>query len=61
MQTLWAKIRVLESEKDIGVIINSNMKFSDQIKSVTKRANNTSGMIERNFEYINKDVAILFP
>ena len=49
------KIRVMESEKDLGVIINSDMKFKDQVTSVAKKANKTPGMIKRNFEYLNKD------
>ena len=35
------KIRVTESEKDLGVIINSDMKFKDQVASATKKANKT--------------------
>ena len=35
------KIHVTESEKDLGVIINSDMKFKDQVASATKKANKT--------------------
>ena len=45
----------MESEKDLGVIINSNMNFKDQVASAAKKAIKTLGMIKRNFEYINKD------
>ena len=31
------------------------MKFKDQVASAAKKANNTLGMIKRNFEYVNKD------
>ena len=50
-QKLW----VTEFEKDLGVIVNSDMKFKDQVASAAKKANKTLGMIKRNFEYVNKD------
>ena len=37
------------------MIINNNMKFKDQVASAAKNANETLGMIKRNFEYINKE------
>ena len=46
------KIHIMKSEKDLGVIINSDMKFKDQVASADKKANKTLGMIKRNFEYI---------
>ena len=49
------KIRVTESEKDLGVIINNDMKFKDQVASAAKKANKTLGMIKRNFKYVNKE------
>ena len=33
------KIHVMESEKDLGVIINNDMKFKDLVKSAAKKAN----------------------
>ena len=39
-------IQLMESEKDLGVIINSDMKFKDQVASAAKKANKTLGMIE---------------
>ena len=48
------KIRVMESEKDLGVIINNNRKFKDQVSSAAKKANKTLGMIKRNFKYVIK-------
>ena len=49
-------IRVTESEKDLGVIINNDMKFKDQVASAAKKANETLGMIKRNFKCVNKEV-----
>ena len=34
------------SEKDLGVIINNDMKFKDQVASAAKKANKTLGMIK---------------
>ena len=41
-------------KKDLGVIVNSEMKFKDHVASAAKKANKTLGMIKRNFEYVNK-------
>ena len=41
------KICVTESEKDLGVIITSDMKFKDQVASATNKANKTPEMIKR--------------
>ena len=49
-------IHVTESEKDLGVIINNDMKFKNQVASAAKKANKTLGMIKRNFKCINKDM-----
>ena len=50
LQTLWGKMRVTESEKDLGVIINNDMKFKAQVASAAKKPNKTLGMIKRNFQ-----------
>ena len=55
LQALWTKIRVTESEKDLGVIINNDMKFKDQVASAAKKANKTLGMIKRNFKFVIKE------
>ena len=44
------KIHVTESEKELRVIINSDMKFKDQVAYAAKKAHKTLGMIKRNFE-----------
>ena len=49
-----AKIRVIESEKDLGVIINNVMKFKDHVASAAKKANNTLGMIKKNSSVLIK-------
>ena len=50
---------MLQSEKDLGVIINNDLKFKVQVASAAKKANKTLGMIKRNFEYINKNAFVV--
>ena len=49
------EIRKTESEKDLGVMVNADMKFKDQVSAAIKKANRTLGMIKRNFNYINRE------
>jgi len=46
-------LRKSEGEKDLGIIVNKDMKFSGQVSSAVKKANRTVGMIRRNFQYLN--------
>ena len=50
------EICVTDSEKDLGVIIDKNMKFTSQVASQVKKANKVLGMIKRNFEIGSKEV-----
>ena len=43
------KICVTESEKDLGVIINSDMKFKDQVVSAAKKAQKNTWNDKRKF------------
>ena len=52
---LYRQQYVLLTLKDLGAIINSDMKFKDQIASAAMKANKTLRMTKRNFEYINKE------
>ena len=51
-----SELRATETEKDLGVLIDRDMKFSSQVMSQTKKANKVLGMIKRNFQTINKDL-----
>ena len=54
---LYGKIlRETNSEKDLGVIVDKDMKFKSQVAAQTKKANNTLGMIKRNFECVNQEI-----
>ena len=49
------KLHVIESENDLGLLMNSDMKFKDQVASAVKKANITLRMIKRNFKCVNKE------
>ena len=50
------KLKKATSEKNLGAIINKDMKFKDNITTQIKKANRVLGMIRRNFEYVNKNM-----
>jgi len=49
-------LRVSDNERDLGVIVDKNLKFSEQCKSVAGKANSTLGMIRRNVVSRNKNI-----
>ena len=49
-------IEKVESEKDLGVIIDSKLTFTKHINSKMKIANRNLGLIFRTFTYIDKDI-----
>ena len=49
-------LRETNSEKDLRVIVDKDMKFKSQVAAQTKKANNTLGMIKRNFECVNQEI-----
>ena len=50
------QINKSKEEKDLGVYISTNMKFSKQCAETTKKANKIIGMIKRNFNNFDKKV-----
>ena len=48
----------VDSHKDLGVIINNNLKVDSQCKEAYKKANMQLGFIARNFHFKSKDVII---
>ena len=49
-------IEKVESEKDLGVIIDKDLKFSEHINSKIKTANRNLGLIFRTFTYLDKEM-----
>ncbi len=52
------KIEGVQCVKDLGVTIASSLKFSQQCKDATGKANKMLGFINRNFSFKNKDVIV---
>ncbi len=53
------KLESVHCVKDLGVTIMSNLKFSQQCKDATGKANRILGFINRNFSFKNKDIILL--
>ncbi|MES9884076.1 MAG: reverse transcriptase domain-containing protein, partial [Sedimenticola sp.] len=49
-------IQEVNEEKDLGVVMDKNLKFVSHIQTVVKKANRILGVIKRTFKYIDKDV-----
>jgi len=45
-----------ESERDLGVMVNSKLTFSEEISSRVKKANTIMGVIRRTFTYLNPKI-----
>ena len=50
------RLKVVNVEKDLGVIIDSSLSFDEHISTVVKKANSLMGMIRRSFLYLDKDM-----
>ena len=48
-------LEVVKEERDLGIIIQSNLKVSKQCAKVVKTANRILGMIRRTISYKSKD------
>ena len=52
------QLRSSECEKDLGVLVDSSMKFSEHCNEVAKQANSILGLISRTINNKNKDVIV---
>ena len=52
----WDWLDPVDQEKDLGVIISSNLKVSDQCLETKNRANKMLVIINRNVVYKSKEV-----
>ena len=58
MQTETGEIKVkkVQSEKDLGVIFDQKLKFTEYINSKVNKANRNVGLIFRTFTFMDKDM-----
>ena len=50
------ELEKVESEKDLGVIIDQNLNFRDHINSKVNIANRNLGIIFRTFTFIDEEI-----
>ena len=50
------RLKIVEHEKDRGVVFDSKLKFEDHIPRSVKKANLFIGMIHRNFVFLDRDI-----
>ena len=50
------RLKIVEQEKDLGVVVDSQLKFEEHITRIVKKANSVMGMIRRSFLYLDKDM-----
>ena len=53
------ELETIESEKDLGLIVNNKLDFGDQIKNCLSKANKMIAWISRNIICKSKDVMVL--
>jgi ribonuclease P/MRP protein subunit RPP40 len=49
---------ISNKERDLGVIVDSSMKFHEQCNTAIKEANKTLGLIRRNIKCKDKDIVV---
>ena len=55
-ENLTNKLNSVTTEKDVGVIFSSNLKFDEHISNVVKKANSLTGLLKRSFVYLDKSM-----
>lgn len=55
---LGSEVEKTDLEKDLGVLISSDLKFSKQCIEVEKKAQKLLGYIKRQFKYRNKEIVL---
>ena len=52
------KIQNVDSENDLGLIVDRGLKFSEHINKKISKANKTLGLIFKSFAFMDKDTFI---
>ena len=53
------KLKTVESEKDLGVYIQNNLKFDQHISHSVNRANKLVGLIKHAFSFLNEETLLV--
>ena len=48
-------LETVDSESDLGIMFNKNLKFDEHIDSTVNKVNRIIGLIKRNFTHMDKD------
>ena len=52
-------LKETEQEKDLGVVVDNKLSFSNHIAQATAKANRMIGLIRRSFDYLNERMLVL--
>ena len=55
MQEGQVNLNTVQQEKDLGVIIDNQLLFSEQVQKAVAKANSMLGIIRRSFEYLDEE------
>ena len=50
------RLKIVDSEKDLGIIFDDRLSFEEHIMTIVKKANSLTGMIRRAFMYLDKEM-----
>ena len=50
---------VEDSERDLGVLFKSNLKFDEHINNTVNKVNRIIGLIRRKFTYMDKSIFLV--
>src|SRR5438132_7209338 len=53
-----SNVKVVKEEKDLGIIVNQDLKVANQCAVAVKAANRTLGLIKRTFTSRKKDIIV---
>ena len=55
-KTETTKLRQVRQEKDIGIIVDDQLKFENHIQEKVNKANNIMGLIRRTFMHLDEGI-----
>ena len=58
LNNITSKISECDSEKDLGITLDTSLKFDNHIQKKINKANQVMGLIKRSFDYLHKDVFV---